>query len=65
MDGVLVSRHQKVAFYEVPASGSGTAKLYRMQGFTDMAQSKNPIEYSRRYVDEAFEQTDEIGRAHV
>ncbi len=34
---------------------------HRMQGFTDMSKSLNPKEYSRQYVDEAFEQTDVVG----
>lgn len=61
-DRKLVKRHQKVAFYGVPASGSsGAQEFTRMTGFTDMSTSKNPKEYSRQYVDEAFEQSDVTG----
>lgn len=33
----------------------------RMQGFTSMTTNKNPMEYTRKYVDEDFEVTDIIG----
>lgn len=53
----IVMRADKVAFM-----GVGDTPTYtRMKGFTDMSQSKNPIEYSRKYVDELFEQTDTTG----
>lgn len=63
MEGVLVQRSDKVAFYGI-TSGTGEAAsttYYRMQGFTELATSKNPKEYARQYVDEAFEQTDVTG----
>lgn len=59
--GKLVKRHQKVAFYGVP-DGSGSKVTYtRMTGFTSLSTSKNPKEYSRQYVDEAFEESDVTG----
>jgi hypothetical protein len=58
MNGTLVQRSDKVAFYGV-VSGA-TTTYHRMQGFTDMNKSLNPTEYSRQYVDEAFEQTDVV-----
>ena len=55
----LVGRHEKVAFFGVTAEDSTT--YHRMTGFTEMSMTKNPKEYSRQYVDEAFEQTDVTG----
>lgn len=57
----LVKRHQKVAFYGVSASEGGEATFHRMTGFTGLSTAKNPKEYSRQYVDEAFEQSDVTG----
>ena len=55
MQGKLKKRSDKVAFLEVEG------KLTRMEGFTTFSQSKNPTEYSRRYVDQDFENTDVTG----
>lgn len=57
MLGKLVGRHEKVAYYGVPDT-DGNVVYHRMCGFTKMDTSKNPVEYSRRYIDESFEQTD-------
>lgn len=55
----LAKRSDKVAYFGV---GSVEAETFaRMKGFTEMSTNKNPSEYSRRYVDEAFEQTDVTG----
>ena len=55
----LAKRSDKVAFFGV---GTVNADSYvRMKHFTEMSTSKNPSEYSRRYVDEAFDQTDVTG----
>ncbi len=59
MLGKLVNRHEKIAFYGVKNS-DGTVVYHRMCGFTKMDTSKNPVEYSRRYIDESFEQTDVV-----
>lgn len=56
----LKQRSDKVAFYGVPGEASGVT-YHRMAGFTDTSISKNPTEYSRRYVDEDAEQTDVTG----
>lgn len=56
----IVARHKKVAFYGV-LSSDGTEKFLRMPKFTQLSQSKNPIEYSRQYVDEPFQETDITG----
>ena len=55
----LVKRSDKVSFLGCLADGSET--FNRMRGFTTLSGSKNPTEYSRRYVDEEFETTDVTG----
>ena len=55
-----VKRNDKLAFYGVKGA-NGAVTYHRMKGFTDMSGSKNPVEYSRRYVDEPFEQNDVVG----
>ena len=59
MLGKLVNRHDKVAYYGV-TDADGSVVYHRMCGFTKMDTSKNPVEYSRRYIDESFEQTDVV-----
>ena len=59
MLGKLVNRHEKVAYYGV-IGDDGNVVYHRMCGFTKMDTSKNPVEYSRRYIDESFEQTDVV-----
>ncbi len=54
MDKIL-KRSDKLAFYEI----DGTYK--RMRGFTDFSMSKNPTEYTRKYVDEKSERNDVVG----
>ena len=61
ISGNLMKRSDKVAFYGIKAAEGDTYTYHRMQGFTDMSTSKNPIEYSRQYVDEDFEQADVVG----
>lgn len=55
----IVKRSAKVAFYG--AECDGKTVYYRMGGFTELTTSKNPIEYSRQYVDEETEMTDVVG----
>ena len=57
----IAKRSSKVAFYGV--NGDNGAVYHRMSGFTEFATSKNPIEYSRQYVDEEMEVTDVVGYA--
>lgn len=57
----LLKRCDKVAFYGIKASQGNTLTFKRMTGFTEMNTSKNPTEYSRKYVDEEFEQSDVVG----
>ncbi len=59
MLGKLVQRCEKIAYYGVKDS-DGNVVYHRMCGFTKMDTSKNPIEYTRRYIDESFEQTDVV-----
>ncbi len=59
MLGKLVNRHEKIAFYGVKDE-NGAVTYHRMCGFTKMDTSKNPAHYSRRYIDESFEQTDVV-----
>lgn len=63
LKGTLIKRSDKVAYYGVP--GADENKTFtRMQGFTSFGHSRNPKEYSRQYVDEAFEETDVTGYSH-
>lgn len=55
----IMKRNSKVAFYGV--TGEEGTVYHRMSGFTEFATSKNPIEYSRQYVDEEMEVTDIVG----
>ena len=58
----IVERHKILAFMGVVGTG-GTVTYHRMKKFTQFSHSKNPIEYSRQYVDEPFQQTDVVGFA--
>lgn len=53
----LVKRSDKVAFMEGAVPGTAD----RMKNFTALSGAKNPKEYTRQYVDEAFEATDVVG----
>lgn len=55
----LVKRSDKVSF--LGCVNEGTETFNRMRGFTTLSGSKNPTEYSRKYVDEEFETTDVTG----
>ncbi len=59
MTGTFTKRCDKLAFYGVESEGSVVFK--KMQGFTSIVTSKNPKTYTRRYVDEEFEQSDIVG----
>ena len=56
----LIRRDQKKAFWGIPSTDGDTV-FQRMKYFTEMSGSKNPIEYSRRYVDEKGERADVTG----
>ena len=54
----MVKRSEKVAYMEVV---DGEKKVYkRMTGFTEFAVSKNPKEYSRKYIDEDMERNEVV-----
>ncbi len=56
----LVIRSQWAAYMKC---GTGESKTYNLmgEGFTDLAESKNPQEYSRHYVHEKSERSDVTG----
>ena len=56
----IVKRSDKLAFFGV-VNAEGTICYYRMKGFNEIATQKGPIEYSRQYVDQEFEQSDVVG----
>ena len=56
----LVTREKKVAFLGC-ISGENQITYHRMRHFTSMSKSSNPNEYTRKYVDEAGENTDVTG----
>lgn len=55
----LVQRADRVAYMNVDSENKNTG--LRMQGFTSMGDTKSPLEYSRRYVDEKTERKDVSG----
>lgn len=57
----IAKRSDKIAFYGV-VNGDAT-EYTRMRGFTELSISKNPVEYSRRYIDERTERNDVVGYA--
>ena len=59
----LVQRHKVLAFYGITSTSGGTSttEYHRMKKFTQLAPSKNPIEYNRQYVDEPFQENDVVG----
>ncbi len=57
----LIKRSDKKMFYGVPSVAEGETTFTRMHYFTELSTSKNPVEYSRQYVDEAMERTDVTG----
>ena len=59
MSRTLIKRSDKVSF--LGCIDDDTETFNRMRGFTTLSGSKNPIEYSRQYVDEEFETTDVVG----
>lgn len=55
----MIKRSEKLAFMEV---GDGENKVFkRMTGFTEFSLSKNPKEYSRKYIDEDMERSEVVG----
>ncbi len=56
----IVKRSDKLAFFGV-IDAEGKVTYHRMKGFNEIATKKSPIEYSRQYVDQEFEQSDVVG----
>lgn len=58
----LVQRNEFASYMN---TGTGQTETYSLmgEGFTQLAESKNPIEYSRQYVNMATESTDVVGYA--
>ena len=55
----MIKRSEKLAFMEVT---EGDLTVYkRMTGFTEFSLSKNPKEYSRKYIDEDMERSEVVG----
>jgi len=57
MDKIL-KREDKLAFMALTENAD---TFMRMRGFTEFSMNKNPIEYSRRYIDEKTERNDVVG----
>ncbi len=55
----MIKRSEKLAFMEVENEGASVFK--RMTGFTEFSISKNPKEYSRKYIDEDMERSEVVG----
>lgn len=57
----MIKRSEKLAFMQVTDGDTKTYK--RMTGFTELSVSKNPKEYSRKYIDEDMERSAVVGYA--
>ena len=57
----IAKRSDKIAFFGIIKDGNIEYK--RMRGFTELSINKNPVEYSRRYIDEKTERNDVVGYA--
>ncbi len=57
----MINRSERLAFMEVI---DGSKKVYkRLTGFTEFSLSKNPKEYSRKYIDEDIERSQVVAYA--
>lgn len=55
----MIKRSEKLAFMQVT---EGSKQVFmRMTGFTELSVSKNPKEYSRKYIDEDMERSAVVG----
>jgi len=57
----IAKRSDKIAFFGI-VNGENI-EYKRMRGFTDLSINKNPVEYSRKYIDEKTERNDVVGYA--
>lgn len=55
----MIKRSEKLAFMQIESGGSSVFK--RLTGFTEFSISKNPREYSRKYLDEDMERSEVMG----
>ncbi|MBR4173031.1 MAG: hypothetical protein IKR46_01510 [Clostridia bacterium] len=55
----MIKRSEKLAFMQVTEGASAVYR--RMTGFTELSVSKNPKEYSRKYIDESAERSAVVG----
>lgn len=55
----IAKRSDRLAFFGVIENSETVYK--RMRGFTELSIKKNPVEYSRRYIDEVSERNDVVG----
>lgn len=62
-DKKLVLRHEVLTFMKPKKITDDTfeEKYYRLYGFTELSETANPQEYTRKYIDEARERTDIVG----
>lgn len=62
-DKKLVLRHEVLTFMKPKKLTENTfeEKYYRLYGFTELSETANPQEYTRKYIDEARERTDIVG----
>ena len=56
-----LKRSEKLAFLAV--SNGGEVTYHRLKNFTEFSVSKNPVNYSRQYIDEDFERNDVVSYA--
>ncbi len=56
-----LKRSEKLAFLAVSSTNGAT--YHRLKNFTEFSVSKNPVNYSRQYIDEDFERNDVISYA--
>ena len=54
----MIKRSEKLAFMEI--KDGETVTFERMTGFTEFSLSKNPKEYSRKYIDEDMERSEVV-----
>ena len=56
----IAKRSDKIAFFEISGEEN---RFLRMRGFTEFSINKNPVEYSRKYIDEKTQRSDVVGYA--
>lgn len=59
----LIGRSKRLSFMSASGASGSSQTFTRMTGFTSLSEGKEPVEYSRQYVDEDTERTDVVGYA--